>query len=362
MAQFPLTPGWLYFLREKDYRTLEFSSYVKVGIVRASDAERFDRGVEDRIKEHQTGNPRTLVSHAHVRSHMVERVETLMHRHLAVHRIEGEWFDFSETQQLNDAIDLARSFALEAEQSVGDFEQAELLAKQLSIDPSFDPPAEILEVHKRLSILKAALTFCDAADRRKHRALNELGGQALGVVRQVERKVAKFDLEGFAAEFPDIIAEFTKPHTSISQRFSLATSQDAGIKAWVQQEARDVWDECARGPLIVLDAAENGDVTGAELNRAWHPVTAWQATTQWEIQRLEAAVKRACGLAQGITGVCDWRRVEKTVDKLDKAAMRKAHKQEYEKHTTTTVVVAIEQLHRQAQGDGNVADDSDEDE
>jgi len=42
--------GWVYLLRERDFLTGTTDRYLKIGLT--------ERDVEDRVKEHQTGNPR----------------------------------------------------------------------------------------------------------------------------------------------------------------------------------------------------------------------------------------------------------------------------------------------------------------
>ena len=42
--------GWFYLLRERDFLTGTTDRYLKVGLT--------ERDVADRVKEHQTGNPR----------------------------------------------------------------------------------------------------------------------------------------------------------------------------------------------------------------------------------------------------------------------------------------------------------------
>jgi len=44
------TPGWIYCIREQDYLDQTWGRYVKLGLTA--------RTVEQRIREHQTGNPR----------------------------------------------------------------------------------------------------------------------------------------------------------------------------------------------------------------------------------------------------------------------------------------------------------------
>ncbi|NDB36649.1 MAG: GIY-YIG nuclease family protein, partial [Flavobacteriia bacterium] len=82
-----LTSGNLYFIRDIDYLTGEIGNYVKIGIVTK------DRTTEERIKDHQTGNPRGIYPVAEVTDvPFVERLETQLHYDHNEHWVTGEWF------------------------------------------------------------------------------------------------------------------------------------------------------------------------------------------------------------------------------------------------------------------------------
>ena len=69
-----LTPGNLYFIRDIDYLTKDIGKYVKIGIVTN------DRATEERLKDHQTGNPRGIYPVDEVPDvPFVERLETQLH-------------------------------------------------------------------------------------------------------------------------------------------------------------------------------------------------------------------------------------------------------------------------------------------
>ena len=51
------TPGTLYFITERDPFCDAPAAYVKIGLVRDND---MGRSSDDRLLEHQTGNPRSL--------------------------------------------------------------------------------------------------------------------------------------------------------------------------------------------------------------------------------------------------------------------------------------------------------------
>ena len=65
--------GFLYFLRDRDYRTGTISPYVKIGLTNA------DRPVSNRVDEHQTGNPRQVFSAHEFQVNAVDTAETHLH-------------------------------------------------------------------------------------------------------------------------------------------------------------------------------------------------------------------------------------------------------------------------------------------
>ena len=95
-----LTPGELYFIRERDKQTKEISRYVKIGLVKEKD----DRASKERALEHQTGNPRELLIHKVIKTPAISEIENIVHGLFATERVSGEWFDFSESK-LQEAID-----------------------------------------------------------------------------------------------------------------------------------------------------------------------------------------------------------------------------------------------------------------
>jgi hypothetical protein len=88
-----LTPGNLYFIRDIDYLTGDIGKYVKIGIVTN------ERTTEERIKNHQTGNPRGIYPVAEVTDvPFVERLETHLHYENNEQWITGEWFLMNDTE------------------------------------------------------------------------------------------------------------------------------------------------------------------------------------------------------------------------------------------------------------------------
>jgi hypothetical protein len=107
------TPGELYVIGEIDLRTNQKTNYYKVGIVR----EKKERTSAERLKDHQTGNPRKLFVHDFIKCRVVEKVETVFHNLMAPKGVRGEWLELDESelaqaialiQRLNTMISLSR--------------------------------------------------------------------------------------------------------------------------------------------------------------------------------------------------------------------------------------------------------------
>ena len=92
-----LKSGSIYFLRERDYLSGETSPCVKIGLVRGN------KPTEDRIAEHQTGNPRQILDYKTLESPFVEYLETQLHYRCAHRWISGEWF-LLDQEELRSAI------------------------------------------------------------------------------------------------------------------------------------------------------------------------------------------------------------------------------------------------------------------
>ena len=104
-----LAPGEIYFIGEVDVRSKEPSSYVKIGLVR----ERDDKRVDERVLEHQTGNPRQLTLLRSIKTPCVSKVENHLHRSFATSQVSGEWFHL-DAQGLDESMALCEQLAEDA--------------------------------------------------------------------------------------------------------------------------------------------------------------------------------------------------------------------------------------------------------
>jgi len=110
------TPGTLYFITERDPFCDAQAAYVKIGLVRDND---MGRSSDDRLLEHQTGNPRSLRIAASIStSAPISALEASVHQRLAAHRVSGEWFRIGDSG-IQQFLDAAEELKAELEQLEG---------------------------------------------------------------------------------------------------------------------------------------------------------------------------------------------------------------------------------------------------
>ena len=142
--------GEVYFVGERERSTGKLTENVKIGMVG-------DKGASgDRLKKHQTGNPRDLVLHHVVETPAPFWVENGLHQRLTGLRVRAEWHKL-DTKGLEDAIRLAEVLADESFLHMPFIDEQERLKKCVSTDQIIDPTDESTDWQERLSKAKTQL-------------------------------------------------------------------------------------------------------------------------------------------------------------------------------------------------------------
>jgi len=306
-------PGEIYFIRETDYHTGELTPFTKIGIVR----DHRERTSEQRLTEHQTGNPRPLVLYRVVHSPMVEWIETQLHHRNSAHRVEGEWFNFDENQ-LSAAILMATDLAAQAKEALEMLNAAELLGRQFSDGTTIQPKDETrrtfmtywlnksvsLRVEKFQSKLKSALAVAHS--------LGE-AGSVLGAVREHEGSWS-FDQKLFRARYPEIAAAYTHLESQQKSRFQINKLDDQSkVDALIPDET---WALLEHAESVLSDGIGRATAQ-ARIGQLQLELRAVKADADWVCELAAAEIKVDCGSAERIDGVCLWKRVEQKVNITD---------------------------------------------
>ena len=289
--------GEIYFVRETVWGSEEFSSFVKIGLVA------LDRSSEDRLKEHQTGNPRKLKNQEVVKTDAVHRVEALLHKFFAPHRVSGEWFDFKDEKLVLEAIAKTKSLSKEMKEFVPLFEKAEALADKPSEGDEIASNSKIKEIATRYALASTKLKLCSAIQseiKNKFAVAIAAGADVKGAATETTvTPTPKFSVTALKKDHKDVYEKYADQISSWSGPF----------KVTIDGAARDELDQEFLDQLTSIEemiAAVNKPEDAYKLNEPNLLVTNLKALAEWDFDLAEAELKNECGLAPGITGICSW--------------------------------------------------------
>ena len=106
--------GQIYFLDEIDPRGPQ-SNYIKIGKISPNDK---GRSSLDRLKEHQTGNPRQL-NERYVLETLadVSKLESILHNSFSTRRIRDEWF-ITQKGNIDSFVEKAKEINIALEEEI----------------------------------------------------------------------------------------------------------------------------------------------------------------------------------------------------------------------------------------------------
>ena len=315
-----LTPGELYFIRERDFQTKEISRYVKIGLVREKD----DRASQDRALEHQTGNPRELMIYRVIKTPAISEVENIVHGLFAPERVSGEWFDFTE-DKLAEAIETAQNLADEALLYENEIKTAAKLSKVLSTQEIIKPSAEALAWHGAFLRAEAIGKYCaEFADgmRDVFREAIQRAEPVEHIAVMRERKDRKiFDPIAFELEYPDLYIQFTKRIKKIAPRLTWTRPKDFDKSISRLNPQLHAYGTSLEG---LTEQARKGKVSKELLHKHYLRLLGFGSRASWELDIAKANIQTICGDSAGIDGICKWSRVEKETKSFDQAAFIEA--------------------------------------
>lgn len=298
-------PGVLYFISEIEHDGTP-SANVKIGIIR--DNER-SRTVEERVSEHQTGNPRELRILFAERSDLVERVETELHAEFSTLRWGGEWFHLPDNS-LEEAVNAAKA-RIESANSLGPkVRHVESLASQESNDAYKSQMNDDLKVHADLKIVRKRVKLidkrCAELVAELHQRQQSDGHKENWVLEVRRNGRISFDKANFELEQPELFEAFRDEKVTLSGSFRLLNGNDSEVSSSDIEDPRE---------SFLLSKKVEGQ--SAELHRDYLKLLSIQAELRWKAEELETALRLSCGTNSGIEGICTWARKMKSKSVLN---------------------------------------------
>lgn len=299
------TSGTLYFITERDPFDDAQTSFVKIGLVRDNGT---GRSSDDRLLEHQTGNPRQLVvagSIATVAS--VSAFETAVHQRLAPHRVNGEWFRIP-SEGITRFIDEATHVKQDIERvTTGSSTISNLCA---GADSGMEKPScrDSEELHDAAIRLSSRIQEIKQLQQMIKLQLQCLGGSEAADIEgichhQLTKCSERFDGTGFRNAHPALFEELARE--DIGEVFRMRGMQ----RNTRNEERKKLEGICggqsrgSDGPVLLGRSSE-----AEKLHAQWIDLLCELQPLTFHLRVHENRLKLICGADAGIEGICSWKR------------------------------------------------------
>ena len=335
------TKGEIYFIRELE--TGAFSPFTKIGLISYDK----DRSSSDRLPEHQTGNPRKLVISHYVATDCVNAVETYMHRKYASLRGLGEWFRFDEAL-LAEAIGFCEQLASRFAGEVAVLELSKTLKDSTSDGIVVEPSDEAKQWFSKYVVSSSLIHECDNLEAMYEELIQEAELAGEDTSRNATNRTAErseFKEKEFKEKYGELWTKYAQSVTKISGRF-MPEKFDKGDIEMVSDlpdfvSLRDRFSQ-------IFNGTEQHSSKLESLKDCYLELLGFKEEVTVEKEIAEAHLKVLCGTSDGITGICKWKRAEKTTFSLDKKSLEANHPSEFKEFQVTKTVESL--VKEKAQG------------
>jgi hypothetical protein len=284
--------GQIYFIAEEHSITAP-PVRVKIGLVRESKS---GRDSQDRLLDHQTGNPRKLKLLKVVETARVSRVENSLHQRYAGQRGIGEWFELSDSElqaAIAECQDLASQQALHLK-VIREAEQIDHAPRSSTIATASE---EAREWHRRFLAARAAeslLNKLTTSYREKVKSAHERGVD-VGPYARIVRPRLSFDswLSKHHNEVFEACKQISTTTPFVPKSVTTTPDLESGVAQLVSQfqEQLNEWSlESGLDSLYKLYLS---------LSR---PRSVWGE----EAELAKDYLKVLCGQNRAIEGICAW--------------------------------------------------------
>ena len=323
------TKGEIYFIREMEVG--QFSAHTKIGLI----SYKKDRSSSDRLPEHQTGNPRKLVIVHVVKTDCVTAVETYMHRKYASWRGLGEWFQFDErllTEAIHFCEQIASRFAGEAEV----LDRSKALKDQKSIGVVADTSDEATQWFQKLVSTSSLIQECESMEAKYEDLIREAQSSGVEISRAAKiqsRESSSFNEIGFKKKYEKLWLLHAQEVSVIGGKFVVEKFEKNNVVS------SSDFPEFVLLRDRFIDALESGETHSVKLEAVkgcYLELIGFSKEAKVDKDIAEAHLKVLCGTSDGISGICKWKRTEKSTFILDKKSLEANHPLEYKEFLVKT--------------------------
>ncbi len=323
------TPGWIYCIREQDYLDQTWGRYVKLGLTA--------RTVEQRIREHQTGNPRRETSEYNIKLELMHYGEKYLHHYFATDRIAGEWFDLDNQRVMADVAPILQTLQAEMTARAADFRTWEGIKNVVSSGIERPPTPAETALHEQYVAAEAEFKVAEALHKVHDHNLRAMIGPhdgLEGALRLIEVSGSEsLDQTAFMAMLtPAQIALCDETKTAIKGTLnlkgagplkSLNQAVDTALKAAkASVTSKPGLSNLTAQPQGLTQAIKDEHMLFLSSKRALK-------VAEWVCLQLKAQLVAALGVDDAITDVITWKRTEETATAFSSKLAKKHFPDEY---------------------------------
>jgi len=321
--------GWLYFLGEKDFKSGETFSYVKIGKTNNG------RPVSERMDDHQTGNPRHIVEVSEsIRTNFINALEIYLHNRFATKRVSGEWFELDEKgikKVVSEAnkVNLLLDTVLKEGQAIKEIKESESNGNIISANKSIKTNYQSYLSYKKKSIhysLKKEII------RYKISELTALHAGVQGVFKQYMTPRNKFDDEGFKKKHPALYKKYRKVEYPLKNPKFIIVNNPTKANSYEKLYSEfKILESNSKKHTKFQDKTIDRDSNFEALHQDWLELTEKESQSQLHSDIYYLKLQYACKLNEKIDNVCTWKRVQEEKISIDKIALKKDNEKIHQK-------------------------------
>lgn len=328
------TPGWIYCIREQDSLDQAWSRYVKLGLTACT--------IEQRIREHQTGNPRRETSEYDIQLELMHYGEKYLHHYFATDRIGGEWFDLDNQKVMANVAPILQTLQTEMATRAADFRTWESMKKIVSSGNERAPTPAETTLHEQYVAAEAEYKIAEALHKIHDHNLRAMIGPhdgLEGALNLIEVTGSEsLDKTAFMAMLTTTqLALCDETKTSMKGKLTMHGSPplktlDISVEAALKAAADSVTSKpglsnLTSAPLGLTSAIKYEHMLFLGSKRALK-------VAEWACIQLKAQLVAALGPDDAITGVITWKRTEETSTSFSSKLAKKHFPHEYAVCTT----------------------------
>lgn len=323
--------GEVYFIRERDRIDGGSSTYVKIGVV-----QDISRDSQERIRDHQTGNPRNLELHHVTQTPGPYRVERFLHQKFGPKRVRSEWFRLSDTE-LEDAVQTAERMAEEAFVHVPIMKAAADLKDMISSPEKIPPTDETHRWIKSLSVAKEAVNLCDRMSDIYTNVASQLSpddraqAEFEELVLSEYYTISKFDQQKFVEKYPGLLEQYTVRSVVVRGKFTpkLLDVNLAEADGQLVHFCSKFQESCEK--------VRRNESSFGELFDLFQVLEQFRGSYSWDADVADSHLRVICGTSAGIEGQVTWNRSAKEDVSPDLERLEAEHREKYNEFVSVEV-------------------------